>query len=204
MIFNQLLVRRDSRAAIVGQTGTGKTSLALRLLPRTGRLAIIDPKRGIDYPGTPVYSDPELIIRDRPDRFIYRPHESALDDIEQYDRVYRYVYETGNITVYTDDVVGIINNSKGPHYLKVCYMMGRAKTVRCIASFQRPSSLPLYLMSEAAQLYVFRLTMPDDIKRARSLAPGYDPSRLKSKYHFHYWDADTQIKNDPIALKMRS
>jgi hypothetical protein len=128
-----------------------------------------------------------------------------MSDLAALDEVYRYVYETENIFLYTDDVVGICDQYRAPHYLKVCYMMGRSKNITCLASFQRPSLLPVYLMSECTKFYVFELVIPSDVRKVAGFVKGYDPSRLADKHTFLYYDLSDkqQRRSEPVKLNLR-
>ena len=195
-----LCLRPDERGAIIGRTGTGKSFLARHLLPTRGALAIIDPKRGFDVPKVPVFENAKEIIRRKPPRFIYRPNAEHMTDIAAYDAVYKYCYERGEITVYTDDVVGIMERQRFPHYLQVCYQMGRAKNVAMLSAFQRPSWLPGFMMSEANRLYVFPLSYPADKKKVSEMVPGYAPdsirptSDIKDRLHSFWFYSDRETE----------
>lgn len=177
----------SERMAIIGQTGTGKSELASRILPHYRNVGIFDPKRMFEYPDVEVFEHPDRLVRAKPHSFIYRPKPALFADIEGYEKVYRYAYEHGNIMVYNDDMVGIIPGNRPPHHLRVIYMMGRAKNVGSISLFQRPTCVPLILMTEATRFAAFRLSWDDDIKRVKKLVRGYDPERM-GEHDFFYID----------------
>lgn len=197
LLYNMVLTlkniapARDQRMAIIGQTGTGKSFLAKRLISKAKNLAIIDPKRTFKYPDIPVFDTPGAILKAKPKRFMYRPKPELLDNLNAYNEVYKYCYHMGDILVYTDDVVGILDVQKFPRYLRICYQMGREKNVSCICAFQRPAWLPRFLLSEVQKLCVFRLTMKDDIKKIQEIMPGFDPSKFPDKHTFYFYDCDT-------------
>ena len=184
-----LQLRPDERGAIIGQSGTGKTYLAVRILPSTGQLCIVDPKRLLKYDkNVKVYTNAKRILWDKPKRFIYRPKPKDLDNMDAYNLVYKYCYERKNFFVYTDDVVGIMDRTRYPKYLRICYQMGRERKVAMLSTFQRPAWVPMFLCSEATKLYCFRLTVIEDVRRVRSLIPGYDLDKLDHKHTFCYHD----------------
>lgn len=194
MNLKDLLLGTEDRGAIVGQTGTGKSFLAKRLLPKTGRLAIIDPKRTFAYPEM-IFDTAKSIWRAKPDRFIFRPKPQNLGDLHEMSEVYRYCFEKGNITVYTDDVAGIVPRMVPPHFLQVCYQMGREKKVRCLAGFQRPVSLPIFMMSEAQKVYAFKVTKKDDIKTIEEYCPGYAAAGFETRHDFYFYSAYSDMDN---------
>jgi hypothetical protein len=138
----------------------------------------------------------------KPARFWYRPDESDISDLSMLDEIYRYCYQRGNITVYTDDVVGVMDNNRYPHFVRVCYQMGRSKGIGCLSCMQRPTGVPRPMITECTKFFIFRLIDYDDQKRARNLIPGYDANILKSKsrHHFYYYDHATHA--EPRILRM--
>jgi len=184
---------KAERGCIVGQTGTGKSYLAARLLPRDKPLCIIDPKRSFGY-AAQVYDSPAAIWRSKPERFIYRPKPVFFRDLQAYDEVYRYCYERGpkmrgGILVYTDDIVGVVHELRPPAYLQMVYQMGRGLGIASLSCCQRPARVPRFMTSEVEKSYCFRVRLRDDVKRINEdCCPGYDPDLLLSKHHFFYYD----------------
>jgi hypothetical protein len=207
LTFKNLRLNPDERGAIIGQTGTGKTVLANQLLlaSKAKRLAIIDPKGMFEAADDiEVTSNPRRIIGGKLDRFIFRPNPDSLTDLGQYDDVYKYCYKKGDFLVYTDDVLGIMSRNKYPHYLQVCYQMGRQKRVAMLSSFQRPAWLPLFLCSEASKFYLFRLTVGTDIQRVEQFVPDYETRRLKDKHTFLFFDIYESDKSLPMKVNLGS
>jgi hypothetical protein len=205
LTFKNLRLNPDERGAIIGQTGTGKTVLANQLLlaSKAKRLAIIDPK-GMFEPleDVEVTANPRRIIGGKLDRFIFRPNPDDLTNLDAYNEIYKYCFKKEDFLVYTDDVLGIMSRNRYPHYLQVCYQMGRAKRVAMLSSFQRPAWLPLFLCSEASKFYLFRLTIGDDIKRVQQFVPDYDTRRLHDKHTFLFYDIYESEKSLPMKVNL--
>lgn len=201
--IQELRLGKDTRTAIVGQSGTGKSFLARRLCDmHNGRLGIVDPKRTFDYPkDLIVYDDPRKLVTHKPDRFIYRPKVDYLNNIKAYDLVYRYCYDSKNILCYTDDVVGIMNVNKYPKYLQVCYQMGRELNVAMVSSFQRPSWLPGFLLSEAVNFFCFRVVLPQDILKIKAVVPGYATEILTDRHTFAYYNQLEMETCEPLKIR---
>lgn len=192
LTLDDLLLGPEDRGAIIGQTGTGKSFLAKYLLPATGKLAIIDPKRTFpvkNIADVKIYSSASKIVREKPKRFAYRPDPANLRNQDDYDIVYKYVYNMKDVTCYTDDIVGIMDKHKFPDYLQICYQMGREHKVRMLSAFQRPALVPRFLVTEAQKFFVFRLTVKDDVKRVAESVDGYT-GKLPSRHHFSFIDLD--------------
>jgi len=203
LTFDNLRLGRDERGAAIGMTGSGKSVLAQYLIPDTGKLGIIDPKRMFKYDAE-VFDNPRKILFHKPKRFIYRPTESLLDDLLAYDVVYKYLYTRENGFVYTDDMVGIMDRTKYPRYFRNIYQMGREKHVAALTAFQRPSWLPLFLMSEANKFYIFKLVLKGDIQRICEFVPYYNPHKFTAPHQFFYYDiSDTTGKGEMTKLNIK-
>lgn len=198
--IKDLRLRIGERGAIIGRTGTGKSVLAQSLIPGEGRLAIIDPKRMFNYP-VDIFHSYKDILKRKPKRFMYRPNEQEFDNIEAYDSVYKYIFDCGKFFVYTDEIVSVIDNSTPPRYLRLLYQLGREKRISILSTFQRPKSVPLFLMSESNKFYPFRLTLTDDIKRVKQFVPGYT-GKLSDDHTFMYFDDKTMECGIETKLKL--
>lgn len=202
MKFEEMILGQGQHGAIIGRTGCGKTVLARALLPSTGPLAIIDPKRAFKYPA-PVFDNVKQLRRQKPQRFIFRPRPDDLSNLDLLNDVYKYVYDNPPYTLYTDDVSGIVTIHRVPAYLRICYMLGRERDIRCMASFQRPSALPPFLMSEATKFAVFKLVVPQDVKKVAEMVPGYALDRLTTKHTFLFYDSDKMQISQPVLLDLK-
>jgi ABC-type dipeptide/oligopeptide/nickel transport system ATPase component len=202
--LQNLRLNPDERAAIIGQTGTGKSVLATQLLlaSKCKRIAIIDPKGMFDFGDIEVVSNPARIIRGKLDRFIFRPKAENLRDLSGYDAVYKYCYDKGDFFVYTDDIIGIMSRTQYPHYLQVCYQMGRAKRVAMLSAFQRPAWVPLFLCSESSKFFLFHLTVKTDIQRVQQFVSDYSASRLHDKFTFLFDDIYSEQESKAMKINL--
>jgi len=182
-------VKPGERAVAIGGSGTGKTELIMRVLPTSGRLLVLDPKRMFDpdFLNLQIVDDPSKVGSKQ--RVLYRPKDSLLANIDAYDQVINRFYLKGNSTIYCDDLVGIMDRNRFPNSLRTAYMLGRSKKVTCIASVQRPANVPTFVLSEANHFFVFKLVMPQDIKKIRDTLHDYDPDKIaEHRFSFQYND----------------
>lgn len=207
------------KGALIGQNGSGKSYLAKHyLLPRAGRLLIIDPKGTFEFHDTEVFETADEIERRRPDRAIYRPRRSELRDRNAHEAIYNYAYERGETYVYTDELTAMVNGPEPPPSFLDCYARGRELGITMLTCSQRPSRVPIIVWSECVRFYVFRLVFPDDIKRIRQLlgksytgrpptdaeiqrfayAYGYTPP---AKFAFTYWNAESNAPPRSMILR---
>jgi hypothetical protein len=67
------------------------------------------------------------------------------------------------------------------------YTMGRELDVTVIASMQRPTRMPLYMITETDQQYVFRLNMPDDRKRMAAMIGDRANTHPSEMEEYGFW-----------------
>ncbi len=184
--LDDLQLKKGQRAIIVGRAGTGKSTLGKTLIPLTGKLCIIDPKREVNFPNCKIYDSADKILREKPKRFIYRPHESQFEDYAEYDKVFHYVYKSGDFFIFIDDLVAIVTATRFPYNLKMCYMLGRSKGITALACTQRPAFLPGYMITECNNMYVFDLHNERDRKKMNDIGP-YDPKKITDEHTFAFF-----------------
>ena len=200
-VYQSIKILPGLHSAIIGMTGSGKSELSKRLVVNTSRLCVIDSKGEYELPGLPVYSDVRRIKRDKPDRFIYRPTAGNFSNLQMYDELLEWVFNRPPFRVCLDELRGIMQGKKFPHHLEVIYCMGRSRNVCCTGTFQRPSALPLFMLSEATQFYAFRLTLADDIKRVSTFVPGYSADLFQRSDVTPYTFAYKNVKDQkPLRL----
>lgn len=167
-VVDQLSIRLDSRFAFVGKTGSGKTTLAGYLLQPAKRLVVFDPK------GT-LYGRWRLVDADaRKLRLLRRGDDVRLriGPESEYSDALELVLEAGMrkpLTVYVDETYGLLRNGRAPDGLIALATRGREHGIGLWIATQRPSWIPLHLLSEAEWFAQFRLQLTEDRKRMASL-----------------------------------
>jgi hypothetical protein len=162
-----MLPKRTDRALFLGQTGSGKTTLARRMLWARHYAVIYDGKGTIDWPGYRIVTGigkAERLDPVKVPRIIYRPPIEEASDPKAIETFFRWIYERGNCTLYVDEVYSVAERTI-PQYYSACMTRGRERGIEVWNSVQRPSRIPLSVLTEAENYYVFRLTLRDDRKR---------------------------------------
>jgi len=184
----EIRLKAGERGALIGSAGSGKSSLAKALLEKEKSLVVVDPKRDFDMPGLKIFNNADKLIKYDAPRSIYRPDVNDFVNMTEYNKVYEHVFNSGDMTVYTDDPVGIMSVHKFPLFMQACYQLGRSKGITCLSAFQRPTLLPGFVMSECRRFYAFLVPYPPDVKKLTSMIPGYSPSLVKKRYSFAYFE----------------
>lgn len=87
-----------------------------------------------------------------------------------WDAYFATIYGAGHVTVYIDEAYGIVPpGAKIPPMLNALYTRGRELGIGVWAATQRPSWIPLVMLSEAEWLFAFRLQLDADRKRMAEL-----------------------------------
>jgi energy-coupling factor transporter ATP-binding protein EcfA2 len=205
MRLSQLRLKEDERGAIVGQTGTGKSVLAAQLLPKTGELIVIDPKRMFHYPGLEIVDTVKKAFNVRNGRFIYRPHTTRFSEIEEpLNAIFGRCLNNGDCFIYVDDLVGIVDKSKYPKLMEDCYKMGRAKNVAMLSAMQRPAWYPLFTLSECQKFYIFNLFLKPDVKRVQEMIGDYQNENLPDRHTFFFKDIYSDNKPSMMKINLNS
>ena len=164
-------IRPNERVLIAGKTGSGKTWLAHKLLAHASRLIVVDPKGNLTKWGLkePNFWDWKAFERGKPARLRIVPPIGA--DPDWFEEFFARLYNYGNLTLYIDEVYGVTPPGAKPGmWLSALYTRGRERGIGVWAATQRPVWVPLFLISEADWMLIFRLNLYDDRKRIASIA----------------------------------
>jgi len=196
---------------LVGATGSGKTTLAVAILPAYTYVLAIDPLHVL---GPKLNKDPErptyMVVHTpsqveerigRVSRLLYQPAPDFMSH-EGYNLVYRIVFESGNRMVYNDEVLRVVRpNGQAPQYLEALLTAGRQRGIGVISSTQRPSKVDLRILSEAEHYAAFRLRLEADLHRMAELMGKEVEKKPATGHNFYY--ANDMNQTRPILLKLQ-
>lgn len=154
-----LSVPRDQHTVLLGQTGTGKTTLGEVLCRSRPYVAVLDIKDELQFSGYFRSSDFEEITKLDPvkyPRIIYVPTADDLLNSEAVDKFFRWTYDRENTLVYCDEVYGATEYGLTIGHNRVL-TRGRSRNVASINGSQRPHLIPRNILTEAKNWYVFFL-----------------------------------------------
>lgn len=175
-------IKSDERVAFVGKTGSGKTYAAGALASGLSRLVVVDPK-GLLYGEWGLQEESRAgwkdVLNGRPVRMrIPEPYDM------DYDKLLRKLMGAGPLTIYLDEVYGVMEQS-GKHLgLRALYTRGREWGLGVWAAFQRPRWIPRYCLSEAEWIFCFRLQDDDDRK---TVAGVIGPAAREQLTGYQFW-----------------
>jgi ABC-type dipeptide/oligopeptide/nickel transport system ATPase component len=183
-------IQRDQRAIFVGRTGSGKSTLAASLLTQFPYVVVIDEKGRFQLPWSRTAKTPAELFRQEIKPFepqIYKP-DLPHWQLEEYDKVFRWVFERQNTTLYVDEIGAAVNGPNSPPYYGGCITRGRELNIRVISGTQRPSRIPINLLSEADHYVMYSLQWEDDRKRMAQLMGEEVLIPLTDPHAFYYYE----------------
>ncbi len=188
------LPRIDERVAILGGTGTGKTTQAAWLLS----LAQFDrmPYIAIDYKGDDLLAKIDRLeeigthetIPSKPGLYVVRPLPSDIEAVENW--LWK-IWEAGNTGLYVDEAYLLPNKNA----IKNILAQGRSLRIPVIAASQRPVDVPRSLFTEASHISVFRLNDRRDKKTVEEFTPDAMLEKRLPDYH-SFWYSVNEHKAD--------
>ncbi len=169
-----IVPKSSERGIVIGQTGAGKTFFMRYLLQGVKRLVVLDPKGTLSGENASG-GDWRLKNWDRrapialKRQVPYRVRVPAPLDDDWSPYLWK-VYRAGNTMLYIDEMYGVVSPRRPmPRALNAIYTRGRELGIGAWTASQRPSWIPLEVMSEAQWFVLFRVLLDEDRRRMASV-----------------------------------
>lgn len=165
-------IRANDRVLIAGKTGSGKTWFAGGLLATVDRLVVIDSKASLNDWSLSDPSDRDWSRFDRGGSGRFRVLPPITDNPQAwYESLFERLYDARDLTLYIDEAYGVCPPGKIPgQWLSALYTRGRELGIGVWAATQRPTWIPLFMISEADWVVTFRLSLAQDRDRMAQIA----------------------------------
>lgn len=186
----------DEHCAILGCTGSGKTTLAahvLSVMPFDKMPYVAIDMKGDDLLGS-ISHLKEIGLHEsipsQPGLYVLRPLPSDSEGIEAW--LYK-LWRKEQTGLYVDEAYLLPDKV----WMRNILAQGRSKRIPTICASQRPVDVQRSIFSEASHLAVFRLNDDDDKKRVRQFSPkGMLDTRLP-EHHCTWYSPKWHSYDDP-------
>jgi hypothetical protein len=184
-------IRRDHRVFLTGRAGSGKTTLADKLIRRMDyRTAVVDPKGMWDFPGY------ELVAKFTPGlhRQVFRPEDGAENGWAD---LVKFMQDAWNdpdpIVVYVDELTECTTPRTAPPIMARWQRLGRQRHKALWMGTQRPRDIPNMFLTETENWFVFDLRHQGDREKVAGFLGERVEARLTERYAF--WFANTDMRD---------
>lgn len=176
----------DSRTAIIGTTGSGKTTFALWILAMADFTRrpwfILDFKRDkslaeLDAIEIPIEEPPP----DYPELYIIRPMPGEDGLVSDF---FRECWMMGDCGIYIDEGYLVPKNDQ---WYRSLLTQGRSKNIQMIILSQRPKWMDLFTFTEAQYFGIFDLNFKEDKKHVSDFLDGIEIPDLQ-RFHSLWYD----------------
>lgn len=183
------LPNSTQRTAVVGSTGSGKTTGAVWLLSKVykpGSIWLI-----VDFKGDKLIARipglKEIRVTDNPPRkpgiYVVRP---LPDDHAELDELLYKCWLQEDIGIYIDEGLMVGKNGRS-RWMRALLTQGRSKHIPMIILTQRPVWCDKFILTESDFLWTFRLNNADDRNTVQGQVSASMEQRL-APYHSYWYD----------------
>lgn len=196
------------RCCFFGRTGSGKTTLALRILMSSAMpWLVLDPKEGITRRDVPGVRLVRAYNKGLPRQVIQLPTNVEIDAWWWWDDIIRAAWKDRRRLIYVDELT-LTNPSetKLAPPLARAIRTGRSRGVPVWIGSQRPSGIPSTVFTEAEHFFVFSLNFARDREKVISFTHDKLEHMLSelSGHDFVYYNVRTteaRIVRQPVTKR---
>lgn len=164
----------SDRGIVVGQTGSGKSIFMRELLAPLTRLAVVAPSGTLH--GDDI-EDSEWNLKPWGKRTAIalkrgKPFRTLIEEPagRNWNPTFERLRKAGDLVIYIDEIFAVVPPRRPiPTELHAIYTRGRKSGIGSWSATQRPSWVPLEILSEAQWYVCFRLMMDEDRRRMAGL-----------------------------------
>lgn len=163
-----IYVQGDERVIITGANGTGKTTLVKKLLlprvPKSHCVVILDPKRDKEWVKIPDVPRRFRAFTLKPGVWAYRwPETDELAKETGFVDLMRTIWKKGNVLIISDETQSLFPGTYTmTRQVDRLNREGRQRGIGWWWLMQRPSAVPMQILTEAESWAVFTLRNGDD------------------------------------------
>lgn len=196
-------IQTDHRTTIIGGTGDGKTTLALKLMAQIAthsRQATVIVNPGAEDKLYDTFGEARPDIDPTwPDIQHVAPYPTKK--LEQYDKLWQPIVQHGNVLTYLDEIFSLATANSYGLWLQWLYQAGRRRNCGVVGITQRPRTIPVFVINMSDHLFVGDVR-GDDLKHLESLTsqPWRDAIQQRGEFEFLYWSK--WVKEAPKVVRL--
>lgn len=175
--------RQGEHVSLIGPTNSGKTTLAIEILPRRRYVVVVGTKprdatlsklqgRGYEI----IREWPEHVATDiRPKLILWPPFRRPGDAKRQQREINRAIQEIfaqGSWTVVIDEAFYLSQTLRLRPILEMLWTQGRSIGISVVAGTQRPAHVPLHMYDQATHLFLWRDNDRRNLDRLSEISSG--------------------------------
>lgn len=214
-----LQLHPHGRGFVAGQTGTGKSLLCRYIIRDLPNLVILDGKCGFDPPAGRSHvlcREPRELLDAGKNRksqpvILYRPAPEHLNT-KSWNHVFQWIFLRRNTEVYIDEAMTVVghNYQDYPVWMRYCFQQGRSLGISILSGSQRPSGLPMFMLTESEQKWKFFLAYEADQERMAGymgravLEPrNFPQEQAHSERHSFFYRDNNMLTTEQHILRIR-
>ena len=209
-IWHAIKMGRNDRGVVIGKTGCGKTTLAKFLIEDyTKPYSVTWNPKGSDnvyeWKQKHVKSLPELYDEsEKNNRLVYTPNELVAEDFNNQNEFFYWIYERKSTRLYIDEATSIVYTGvKVPRFLLAVLNRGRERRISTLTATQRPSGVPMNILSESEHYYVFKTNLPQDKLRIEQITGiTVEDQEDLDDYEFYYFNVSRGLLPKKLKLNL--
>lgn len=176
---------QGEHVCFIGPTGSGKSVLALSLLPLRKWVIILASKpkdRSLEefarhHKFRVLSRWRNLSIQRYPRRIIWPIHKKLRSMVALQEKVFEetldIVYEDGGWTLYGDELWWLINQLGLGLHIKTFALQSRSLGISLVLGLQRPRWVPLEVYTQSTHFFIYQATDSEDIRRLADMGSRY-------------------------------
>lgn len=186
--------RQGEHVAVIGMTGSGKTTLARQLLDLRGpKIMLVTKVDDVSWSGWKTVSTAEAIKPRDKGPWSWRLWPVYERSRAEFARAMAMAWADGHWCVYMDELYHLEEIGLKTPVIKLL-TQGRAKKISVVLGVQRPAWVTRFALSEPTHVFSFQLGDKRDLKAlADGIGDGYadEVARLE-RYHYAYYNKQTR------------
>lgn len=194
------IIKPNEHCFIAGMTQSGKTFLTQTYLANyQEQIYVLDTKGAFNWNQVPdkdkeIITNLEQITTATKRKVIYRPVWEELK-FEFYNAFFEFCMKRRNCIIVVDEVMQVCPNANRiPEWYKGALTRGMELGVGVWSLSQRPSQIPIVVMTESTHYFIFKLNSVDDRKRIVQYTGHKEFFEVMEKKDFLYFNTATGEK----------